>query len=61
MNSYTLVVVGCQELNKTFESLKEAKNYVKEGRNEHHLNGEMYITNGIKTLKQYQSVEMPKL
>ena len=61
MKKYTLVFLGSQEINKEFDSLKEAKKYVEEARNEHYLNEEMYITNGSRILKKYPAVSLPDL
>ena len=61
MKNYTLVFLRSQELNKDFDSLKEAKKYVEEARNEHYLNEEMYITNGYRILKKYPAVSLPDI
>jgi len=61
MKNYTLVFLRSQELNKDFDSLKEAKKYVEEARNEHYLNEEMYITNGYRILKKYPAISLPDI
>jgi len=61
MKTFNLVYPGNSDFNTSFKSLKEAVKYVEEARNDHSLNGECYITDGFKTLKEYPSVPLPEL